>query len=164
MEDDLNQKHIRYSEGQWFAVPLRKDGYALGIIVRGSYKTKVGLGYFFGPKYSEIPESKDTLEKHREDAILIGWFGDLGIITGRWPLIQSTRTFNREEWPIPKFGKKFPLPIGKGIIVEFGENIEGIRQTIREIPVDEEKIIGLPEDGISMGGAIEIQLTNLLSD
>ena len=42
----MGRKHIRYNEGQWFGVPLRKGGYAIGIIVRGSYKTKGGLGYF----------------------------------------------------------------------------------------------------------------------
>jgi hypothetical protein len=66
----LRQKHTRYSEGQWFTVPLRKGSYALGIIVRGSYKTKGGLGYFFGPQYAEIPGDKQTWEKHPEDAII----------------------------------------------------------------------------------------------
>lgn len=33
-----------YREGQWFAVPLRDGGYALGVIVRGGYETAGGLG------------------------------------------------------------------------------------------------------------------------
>jgi hypothetical protein len=73
----IKQVHIRYREGQWFAIPLRKEGYALGIIVRGCYKTKGGLGYFFGPKYAEIPNDEATWEKKPEEAILIARFGDL---------------------------------------------------------------------------------------
>jgi hypothetical protein len=162
MGNGMRKKHIRYSEGQWFAIPLRNGNYALGIIVRGSYKTKGGLGYFFGPTYVDIPSEKDISGKKPEDAILIRWFGDLGIISGRWPLIQNTRSFNRGEWPIPKFGRKFPLILDKGIVVEYGETPEGIQQAIRETAVDVEKIIGLPEDGMSMDGSIEIKLTKLL--
>jgi hypothetical protein len=166
----LRRKFIRYPEGQWFAVPLRQGGYALGIIVRGSSKTKGGLGYFFGPKYVEVPVDEETWNKLPEDAILVGWFGDLGIASCQWPLIQSTRPFSRDEWPIPKFGRKFPplmvmgtlYGTGKGIIVEFGENPEGVQQAIRETPVDEEKIAGLPEDCLMMGGSVEIRLTRLL--
>ena len=40
MEKKPRKKHIKYSEGQWFAVPLKSGGYALGIIARGSHKVK----------------------------------------------------------------------------------------------------------------------------
>lgn len=159
----MKQKHIRYSEGQWFAVPLRNGGYALGIIVRGSYKTKGGLGYFFGPKYSEIPTYKSILEKNPDEAILITWFGDFGIINGSWPLIQNSRSFSRAEWSLPKFGRKISLLPDKGYIVEYEENKEGAWKVFREVPVDFQDISGLPEDIMMGGGSVEIKLTKLLS-
>lgn len=60
----MQTEHIKYSEGQWFAIPLNNGGYALGIIVRGSYKTKGGLGYFFGPRYEDIPDGNETWHKN----------------------------------------------------------------------------------------------------
>jgi hypothetical protein len=159
----MRKNPIRYSEGQWFAVPLRKGGYALGIIVRGSYKTKGGLGYFFGPSYSEVPNDEATWRKIPEEAILITRFGDLGIIDGRWPLIRSSRPFSRGEWPIPKFGSKVSLLPNKGLIREYDHNDRGEWKLIREIPVDLKDIAGLPEDVSMGGGAVEIRLTELLN-
>jgi hypothetical protein len=158
----MNKKRIRYFEGQWFAVPLRKDGYALGIIVRGSYKAKGGLGYFFGPKYQEIPNDESTWEKKPVDAILITKFGDLGIINGSWPLIKSTRPFLKEEWPIPKFGHEVSLLPGKGTIREYAQDNIGRLIIVKETPVNVKEIIGLPEDLSRGGGSVEIELTKIL--
>lgn len=160
----MNKKQIRYKEGQWFAVPLRKHGFALGIIVRGNYRTKGGLGYFFGPKYPEIPGDETTLGKKPGEAILITRFGDLGIINGSWPLIHSSRPFSREEWPIPKFGLEVSLLPGKGFIREYGQDDTGKWILNNEELVDVKDIIGLPEDGSLGGGAVEIKLKQLLND
>jgi hypothetical protein len=158
----MGRKRIRYDEGQWFAVPLRRGGYALGIIVRGNYRTKGGLGYFFGPRYDELPSDQATWDKNPEEAILITRFGDLGIIRGDWPLLQSTRPFLRIEWPIPKFGKKVSLLPGKAFVREYDQSETGKWILVRETVVDEKDIIGLPEDSASGGGAVEIELTEIL--
>lgn len=158
----MRKKYIRYDEGQWFAVPLRKGGYALGIITRGNYKTKGGLGYFFKPKYSEIPGEEATWQKSPKDAVLVTRFGDLGLINGRWPLIPSTRLFSKEEWPIPKFGMEVELVPGKAFIREYDQTENGGLILLQETVVDVKEIAGLPEDGSMGGGAVEIRLTNLL--
>jgi|SRR5271157_6053791 len=160
----MKNTHIKYSEGQWFAVPLRSGGYAIGIIVRGSYKTKGGLGYFFGPKYAEVPSNIETLAKNKDNSILIGWFGDLGIINGDWPLIEGRKPFAREEWPVPKFYRIPPLPIEKAFVVEYDQDTS-IHHPIHEyiVPISEE-ILKLPEDGGYGSGAIEIELDKLLSN
>jgi hypothetical protein len=158
----MAQKRIRYDEGQWFAIPLRNGGYALGIIVRGSYKTKGGLGYFFGPKFQTIPDDKDTLDKQPEDAVLITQFGDMGLVNGSWPLIHSSRQFLKDEWPIPKFGIKLPNLPGKGFVREYVQNVIGELILKKETLVDQLSIINLPVDRISGGGAVEIRLTDLI--
>ena len=157
------RKHIKYSEGQWFAVPLKTGGYALGIIVRGSYKKKGGLGYFFGPRYEEVPDERETWSKQPSDAILITWFGDLGIIWGRWPLIPSTRPFRREEWPVPKFKRIDSLNPRRGWLVEYSQDDDGRGIPIRETPCNAEDLEGLPEDGVDGYEAVENFLTHLLS-
>lgn len=160
----MNKYHIKYNEGQWFAIPLRSSGYGLGIIVRGSYKTKGGLGYFFGPKYENLPGEETTWQKHPAEAALIARFGDLGIINGRWPLINSSRPFSREDWPVPRFGIAASLMPNKGIIREYDLNDFRHQKLIREIAVDIKDIVGLPEDVEMGGGAIEIRLTKLLEE
>lgn len=159
------RKRIKYSEGQWFAVPLKTGGYALGIIVRGNYKTKGGLGYFFGPRYKEVPDERETWLKKPSDAILITWFGDLGIIWGRWPLIPSTRPFRREEWPVPKFQRIDALNPAKGWLVEYSQEVAGIGELpIRETYCDAKELMELPKDSLLGYEAVEIVLTKLLSE
>lgn len=145
-------------------MPLKDGGYALGVIVRGSYKTKGGLGYFFGPKYAEIPDEQETWLKNPSDAILIAWFGDLGIIWGKWPLIPSGRPFRREEWPVPKFRNIDPLNLNKGWLVEYRQESNGLELPIRRIYCDVKDLVGLPEDGDWGYEAIETVLTKLLSE
>lgn len=158
-----HQKRIRFTEGQWFAVPLRNEGYALGIVVRGNYKT-VCLGYFFGPRYEKPPGDEVTREKKPEDAILITQFSDLGIINGSWPLIQSTRPFSREEWPVPKFGMEIPFSEGKGYIREYSFEDSGDWKLIRESIVDSNEVVNLPKDSFMGAGFVEFRLTYLLSE
>jgi len=159
------RKHIKYSEGQWFAVPLKDGGYALGIIVRGSYKTKGGLGYFFGPRYENIPDEQETWHKQPSDAILIAWFGDLGIILGQWPLISTTRPFRREEWPVPKFHRLDALDPSKGWLVEYDQETSGLYLAgRRETYLNARELVGLPKDSLLGYGAVELVLTKLLSE
>ncbi len=159
----MRQKRIKLNEGQWFAVPLRKGAYALGVVVRGNNKT-VCLGYFFGPKYETVPGDVATWEKKPEDAVLITQFQDLGIVNGRWPLIQSTRPFSREEWPIPKFGMEIADSNGKGYLREYEFDEAGHWNLINERVVDAKEIMDLPEDSFWGGGAVEIHLTKLLDN
>jgi len=162
MEKGAKKKRIYYEEGQWFAVPLRDGGYALGIIVRGSYRTKGGLGYFFGPRYERIPDEYETWQKQPSQAVLIAWFGDLGIITGRWPLISSSRPFHREEWPVPKFSSIDAGNPSMGWIVEYRQDAQGWELPMRRTYCPVNHLIGLPQDGVYGYEAIEILLTKLL--
>jgi hypothetical protein len=156
-------KPIEYDEGQWFAIPLRKGGYAIGIIVRGSFKTKGGLGYFFGPKYLKLPTGNDTFEKNSFNPILIGQFGDLGIIRDDWPLINDGKPFVYDDWPVPFFQRVLPLPEGKIVIVEYGQRYSGNDLPIHERITDvSDELLKLPKDCIHGSGAVEIILTNML--
>lgn len=157
-------KHIRYKEGQWFAVPLPNGGYGLGIIVRGSYRTKGGLGYFFGPIYDAIPLPQETFLKNKDNAILIRRFGDLGIINGEWPLISDGKPFSREEWPVPLFHIVLPFPEGKATIVKYSQDYSGSERPIHtENVLLTEDIAKLPENILSGSKALEKTLYRLLS-
>ena len=158
------KRHITYDEGQWFAVTLRGGGYALGIIVRGKNRTKGGLGYFFGPVYSDIPYDVDTERLQPSDATYIDWFGDLHIIEGKWPLIKEVSpSFERRRWPIPTFARTDPMyPDRLGVLVEYDQEDPGDQSTARETLRQNSTLVGLPEDGTSGAVAIEIILADLL--
>jgi hypothetical protein len=158
----MQEKRYRYNEGQWFAVPLRSEGFALGIIVRGSSRTKGGLGYFFGPKHLEIPDEKETWKVNQQNAILVSWFSDWGIKIGRWPLIKSTRPFSKEDWPIPKFSQPITFPPDKAYIIEYDQNDTGEMNPRKITVINASEIVGLPVARLSGGGAIEIRLTDIL--
>lgn len=159
----MNKKHIKYSEGQWFAIPLRSGGYAIGIIVRGNYKTKGGLGYFFGPRYDHLPSIVETAPKNKDNFIFIGWFGDLGITNGEWPLIEAEKPFKREEWPVPKFYRIPSLSPGKAVVVEYDQNDQRILHPIREylVPLSQD-ILKFPKNTSYGYEAVEIELDKLL--
>jgi len=78
--------------------------------------------------------------KNPSDAILITKFVDMGIVTGRWPLVQSTRPFLKEEWPIPKFGSPNPLLPELGFVREYEQGYGGFRM-IRETVVKQRKLL-----------------------
>lgn len=155
------RKKLYFDEGQWFAIPLRNGGYAVGVIVRGD-SNSVCLGYFFGPRYEKVPSDEIILAKKPEDAILITRFGDQGLINGSWALIQTKRPFSREEWPIPKFGMEVPFSGGNGFIREYEFNDTGGWRLLRETLVDAREIVGLPGDSFKGGGSVEITLNKLL--
>ncbi|MAT44851.1 MAG: hypothetical protein CL609_21175 [Anaerolineaceae bacterium] len=158
-----DQEKIQYFEGSWFAVPLRDYGYGMGIIVRGAFKTKGGLGYFFGPRYTELPTGIDTLEKNKSNAILVCMFGDLGIINGTWPLISEGKAFSRQDWPVPLFLRNPPYPEDLAYIVDYGQDYSGSGNPISEKKVNiDEEILKIPKDSLFGCRAVEIALAKKL--
>src|SRR2546427_613319 len=99
---------LPYSEGTVFFVPLRKGGYARGVVARASREGKVLLGYFFGPRLpsADVTECGDL---DPAKAILRLRFGDLGLINGEWPIRGRVPGWDRSRWPMPHFVRKDPL-------------------------------------------------------
>lgn len=159
----MNIEKIKYKEGQWFAVPLQTEGYALGIIVRGSYINGGGLGYFFGPKFTEVPDGLVTTRLLPGDAILVARFSGIGVLFKRWPLINSPRTFIRDEWPLPSFWQEDFLNPEKGFLRDYMVTNRGRWILIREIYTMKPEKKGLVKDSDLGGGVVELRLTELLS-
>ncbi len=155
-------KKIIYSEGNWFAVPLRSDGFAMGLVARGGFKTKCSLGYFFGPKSMYLPEATQVEAIKAEEAILIAWFGDLGIIQGKWSIIKTSRRFVKQDWPVPLFRRIDSVTPTIGRLIEYDQDNPKYGRPIHEIIKDASSIFNYPEDSLFGSGAIEIKLTKLL--
>lgn len=114
----------KYREGNFFSVPLGRDGFAIGLIARQPRRGSVLLGYFFGPRHpqADLTASAVTALKP-QDAKLVCRFKDGGLHRGLWRVFAVSRDWQREAWPVPAFLRKEGLS-GRGIRVEYdGENL-----------------------------------------
>ena len=154
-----NSRKVRYTEGEWFAVPLRDGGFATGVIARAAPRGRVLLGYFFGPRRQSLPGVGELRDFRPEWAVLVTRFGDLSLVDGTWPILGKTENWNRERWPMPDFIRT--------------DVISGSRQRVRydqSDPASESDVgavvgpsVDLPKDGLMGSGSVEIKLTRLLA-
>ncbi len=157
----LKKPKALYSEGDWFAVPLRNGGYGAGIIARAGRKDGVLFGYFFGPKRYNIPTFQEMQTLKPVDAVLAGQFGDLGLIKGEWPILGHSEDWNRQKWPMPPFAR-VDEHAGKCWLVEYSE--DDPNHELRVTPCDPQDASHYPRDSLMGYGAVEIRLTKLLRD
>jgi len=153
----LGKKKQLYKEGDWFAVPLREGGYAVGLIVRSG---GVLFGYFFGPKREKIPGLSEFQALTPENAIFVGQFGDLGLLKGKWPIIGHSESWDRRIWPMLPLVRRDAVS-GEARLIKYSD--DDPIQEISETPCDLFEIRNYPEDGLWGSGAVEIRLTKLLS-
>lgn len=150
-------KKLPYSEGSVFLIPLRKGGYARGVIARASPKGKALLGYFFGPR---LPSADQAIidDLNPGDAILRVIFGDLGFINGEWTILGKVPNWDRTEWPMPDFVRRDPVGRRKSVLVRYSDSDP--MQIEAEFPIEDDS--GLAVDSAYGYGAVEIALTKLL--
>jgi hypothetical protein len=150
---------LPYKEGTWFAIPLRKGGYAAGLVARLiPGQGKIILAYLFGPKREAIPSIGELGRLSPDMAIKIARIGDLALIDGSWPIIGEAADWRREKWPTPAFIRRDDI----GRIawqVEYSD--ENPNQVVAERRVPYETA-GFEKDGLLGAGAAEIVLTKLL--
>jgi hypothetical protein len=147
-----------YSEGDWFAVPLRNGGYAVGIVAR----LNVGgvlLGYFFGPRLKNVPTALDVAELTPAKAALIGKFGHLGLVQGRWPVLGRTPSWDRDRWVTPMFVRYEELT-GRWIAVYYDDRDPN--KIVRQEVVSAHVAKGKPTAGLMGPGYVESVLSTIL--
>ena len=150
---------INYSEGDWFAIPLEKGGWAVGLIARGP--RRLLLGYFFGPRRHTLPSIADILDLRPENAILVCQFGDLGLVTNRWSILGKQADWNRADWPLPPFGHIDFVDPTKAYLRIYDER--DLSQLPREVATSPENARRYPEDGLAGEGAVVAELDHFLS-
>ena len=157
------KKKRPYEEGDVFAVPLPKGGYAVGVLARAKWARKYcsTLGYFFGPRRSAVTTLEEIGPLRKEDALYVTIFGDLGLHNGTWPVLGRLPNWNRDHWPMPVFGhviglgarwqKSYYSPDDPGKILRYEESTR-------------KEVIRLPLDALAGAGAVETTLEAILSD
>jgi hypothetical protein len=150
---------INYREGDWFAVPLRGGGFAVGLIARAN-PGGVLLGYFFGPRRSEAPAREDLAALRPGDAVLVRKFGHLGIVQGKWPLLGQLDGWDRRDWPTPVFVRYEELT-GRSFRVFYDD--DDPNRVLREEQISPGMAEQAPKDGLMGPGFTEGALTRLLA-
>lgn len=150
---------LKYREGDWFAVPLRVEGFAVGVVARANPKAAL-LGYFFGPRRSEVPRLSDVANLEPGDAVLVGKFGHLGLVQGKWPLLGQLDDWDRAAWSMPVFVRYEELT-GRSFKVFYDD--DDPNKLIREEQVAPGSAEQGPKDGLMGAGFVEKALTELLS-
>lgn len=141
----MARRKLTYSEGDWFAVPLKDGGYGIGLAARVGRRGAV-FGYFYGPRHPNIPKSDDTQFLNAENAILLGIFGDLGLLDSSWPIIRKSDEWDRTKWPLPAFGRIDSLDPNLGFRTVYEEN--NLLEIISEKEVSAREAASLTEDGL----------------
>ena len=149
---------IPYKEGDRFAIPLRDGGYAVGVVARSPKGGKVLLGYFFGPRYGEIPAASTVTNLSSDEAIKVVRFGDISLLRGEWPIVYRPAKWNREDWPMPSFVRT-ELPDSRAWRVVYHDNDPN--RVMSESRLESDPAV-FERDAVFGAGAIELLLTKLL--
>ena len=155
----MAKKTLPYREGTWFAVPLRTNGFALGVVARLDGDGTV-WGYFFGPPYDSVPSCSATEGLEPQASIAQERFGDLGLIEGEWPIVGESITWDRSGWPLPDFVRADREEGWAWKVVYSDKDLS----PVSEEPCDISLADSLPRDSLAGSGAVELVLTHLLKE
>ena len=119
------------------------------------------VGYFFGPRRSEVPSIEELRGLRSEDTVLVQRFGALHLLQDRWPILGHDDGWQREAWPMPPFGRHLEID-GKAWRVEYQN--DDPNSVPRETWISMEEFRRLPDNGLLGAGAVESRLTKRLVD
>jgi hypothetical protein len=146
-------KKLSYEEGSVFTVPLDGGEFSPGVVARASPDGGVLFGYFFSPHFHHQGQVKlKSLSAKR--TILSARFGDLALISGKWPLCGKIERWRREDWPMPSFIRRnLAGPAGYWVTTYADDNpSQCLNENYAAAPLI------LPNDGLSGYGSIEKKL------
>jgi hypothetical protein len=148
-------RKLPYSEGTWFAVPLKPFGFSAGVVARMKRNGKIILGYFFGPRYASVPTLSLIDSLRPQNAIARMIVGNLGLRKGEWPIIGRSESWNRSEWPMPIFIRRDILrPMAW--LVYLSDDDPSVRMAEEQV---HPQTTGFDDDGLYGAGAAEIELS-----
>jgi hypothetical protein len=150
---------LPYREGSWFVVPVRTGGFAAGVVARCTSRGGILICYFFGPRRDKPPTFEEVQALRPSAAIAVLKVGDLGLVDRTWPVLGTSPTWRREEWPSPAFVRSDPLS-GKSWRVEYDDRDPN--RVVREVPLAEPDA-RLGRDSLFGSGAAEIHLSQRLA-
>lgn len=148
-----------YKEGNLFSVPLKLDGFAVGLVARATPESPVILAYFFSERYLSIPKVDDLTFLKPTDAFKVWMVGDLGLINGEWEVIGEIPNFVRSQWKVPNFVRREEFS-GRTWLVSYSDENPSV--VLSETKVTEGDVIGLESDYMRGYGSVEKLLSKII--
>jgi hypothetical protein len=149
---------LNYTEGTWFAVPLKTDGYGIGVVARATKKGCVILVYLFGPKRDAVPSLSEVAGLAPSAAVKVLRIGDLHLIDGKWPILGRSPAWQRESWPMPLFTRKPPF-LKHEYIVRYSDVDPSCEISETKVPLSTAMF---DEDMMCGADSVEFKLSRLL--
>lgn len=154
----MAQRAPKFKEGDCFALPLKRGGYALGLIAR--MNNHGVIGYFFGTRYRDVPKPADLEGLRLKEAIQCLKFSDMDLRNRSWPIVGSLPAWERQHWPMPSFAH-IDVVSGQPYIRNYDENSLNF---VSERKCTQQELVGLPEDGDFGSGAVVIRISRLVGE
>lgn len=155
----MGSGHGLIERGTVFAVPLREEGFAIGVAARLG-RTGVCLAYFFGPRLPVVPDGGQVAALEADAAVLVALCGDADLRGGRWQVVGRVARWRNSDWPMPVFVRKEEIS-GRTFRVLYDEQDPGSPPREERLPAGA-MAYGL-QDRLMGGGSVERTLTRLLS-
>lgn len=146
---------LPYRIGTRFWVPLRRGGFARGLVARMNGKGVV-FAYFFGPRISEVGPWINTPPVSAASAVFVAQVGDLGLVNGEWIVDEALSQWVSADWPLPAFVRT--TSDGEVLVSTYDDQL--IFQTERKGTDDD--LQRFPRDVLMGYGSAEIKLTEIL--
>lgn len=150
-------KRLNYEEGTWFLVPLRRGGFAIGLVGRMAPKGRIMLAYFFGPKLDCAPALDEVRGFQPKDAVRCLRLGDLGLVNGDWPILGRLSDWDGSLWPMPKFVNRDALS-KRSWVVTYSDSDPSVLEKREHLRSDQP----LENDLLYGYGAVELLLTKVI--
>lgn len=106
MGADMKVKTDGCKPGDFIAVPLRRGGWAIALVVRQAklYSRRPPhqiVTYGFGTLFRELPTLVDALKLRITDAVCLDFSSDYQVWNGVWPCLGQLAGFSVHDWPLP---------------------------------------------------------------
>jgi hypothetical protein len=92
--------------GDFIAVPLRRGGWAVALVVRQvmddlNRPPHAIHTYGFGKVFDRCPTLLDAISLHVNDVVCVDFSSDYQVWAGAWPRLGSLPAFSTHDWPLP---------------------------------------------------------------
>ena len=135
--------------GKVFTIPLKNNGFSVGLIVRQD--KNIALGFFFNKYFENDSLSISECIIDKKNICFIGLFGILGITKKEWRIVGDLPFFNKNDWEIPEFKMKDPLLEKVYWKIKYDDNLNEEKR----IKINEKEAKKLWNGGIHGYGLIE---------
>lgn len=151
---------LRYREGDWFAVPLGGEKFALGRIAR--HHRGIVFAYFFAPAFEHLPTLAETERLTADRALTQMLVSHLDLRDGAWPVLGQEEGWDPGAWPMVEFERRVEPPGGSEALQAIRWDERTLNEEASARPVDPSEAGSRPPDVLSGAGAAVVRLRHAL--